>query len=92
MRKSKGYFIALPSGFQVLVPSKFVPPEDQFTMNPSGLYVTHSVDRAELHYAGEQAGESHASFEIPSDPAYLRKLGKELAKLAKQIEAERGDR
>lgn len=58
-------------------------------MKPSGLYITHSFGRLRLHYAGEEAGESHAAFEIPSNPSYLRELAEELKRLAKQIESER---
>lgn len=89
MRISKGFFIELPATFKVSVPSRPVPEDDHFTMKPSGLYITHNVTRLWLHYAGEQAGESHAVFELPSEPVYLRKLARELTKFAKQIEIER---
>jgi hypothetical protein len=89
MKKSKGYFIKLPEGFKVSVPSRLVPEDDHFEMTPSGLYITHNVGRLWVHYAGEQAGESQAVFELPSEPVYLRKLAKELTNLAKQIESER---
>ena len=57
-------------------------------MKPTGLYIAYNDSRIWLNYAGEDAGDSYATFEIPSDPAYLRKFAKEITKLAKQIEDE----
>lgn len=89
MRSKAGYFVELPNSFSVQVPNQSVPEDDYFLMRPSGIYITYNHARAWLHYAGDQAGESHATFEIPSDPAYLRKLAKELTKLAKVIDEEK---
>ena len=67
-----------------------VPENKFFQMHPTGLYITHSFDRAWIQYAGDDAEKSHAVLEIPFDPTFLRKLGRELNKLAKTIEGERG--
>lgn len=91
MKTKKGFFIKLPDDFQVSVPNRSVSQDDHFLMAPSGLYITHNFSRAWIHYAGEQAGESHAVFEIPAEPSYLRKLSRELNKLAKVIDGERQD-
>ena len=89
MKTKPGYFIALPKDFSVSVPKRSVPGDEHFVMEPSGLYITYNFQSAWIQYAGEDAAKSYAVFEIPSDSAYLRKLGRELNKLAKQIESER---
>lgn len=84
-KTQKGHYIELPEDFTVVVSGK----EKSFTMNPSGLYITYDYSSAWIHYAGEQAGESHADFEIPSDTKFIRKLARELNKFAKRLDEER---
>jgi hypothetical protein len=86
MKTQKGHFVELPAGFSVSVPKHTA---EHFVMKPSGLYITHSFASAWIHYAGEGSEDSLVAFEIPSDPSYLRKLGREFNKLAKKIESER---
>jgi hypothetical protein len=85
MKTQQGHFIKLPDGFSVSVPNRSVREDDHFLMNPSGLYITYNYETAWIHYAGEEAGSSHAVFEIPSDPDFLQILARELNKFAKKI-------
>lgn len=84
MKTKPGHFIELPSDFNVEVQGR----KKSFNMRPSGIYIEWDYSRARLHYAGEQAGESYTVFEIPADPAYIKKLSREFSKLAKKIEDE----
>tara|TARA_B100000678_G_C18052463_1_gene439242 strand:+ start:235 stop:504 length:270 start_codon:yes stop_codon:yes gene_type:complete len=84
-KTQKGHYIELPEDFTVVVPGR----EKKFTMNPSGLYITYDHSSAWIHYAGEQAGESYAELEIPSDTKFLKKLARELNKFAKRLDEER---
>lgn len=82
MKFQKGHFIELPDGFEVTVPGK----DEKFDMNPSGLYLTYNCSRVWINYAGDRAGDSYATMEIPSDPKFLRKFAREVTKFAKRLE------
>ena len=86
MKIKPGHFIALPDGFEVEVPAAA---DGRITIQPAGIYITWSYHDAWLHYAGEQAGDSYAEFTLPADPKFLRKFSREIATLAKKVEAER---
>ncbi|WP_386078003.1 hypothetical protein ACFIOZ_12270 [Vreelandella sp. F11] len=86
MKNQKGHFIPLPNDFSVLVIGR----EKKFNMNPSGIYITYDYATAIMHYAGNKAGDSYTSFEIPSDPKFLKKFAREITKFAKRLEEERG--
>ena len=85
MKTQKGLFIELPEDFTVEVPGK----DERFNMDPSGLYITYGHSKAWINYAGDKAGDSYATMTIPSDPKFLRKLGREITKFAKRLEDER---
>ena len=88
MKKSPHHFIPLPEDFEVSVPSEPPPSKKFFEMNPDGVYITWNYQKVWLYYASKKAGEkySYASFELPSDPEYLRGFSEAILELAEKIE------
>lgn len=83
----KDFFVPLPPGFTVETPAHNLKGE-LFRWKPTGLFVVVGHDRAELHYAGDKAGESALQFDIPSSPEFLRDLAQRLIVKADELDAE----
>lgn len=83
----RDFFIPLPTGFTVETPEHNLK-GDLFTWKPSGLFITVGHARAQIHYAGDKAGESALQFDIPSSPEFLRELGRRLIAKADELDAE----
>ncbi|ARJ43691.1 hypothetical protein B1H58_17660 [Pantoea alhagi] len=56
-----------------------------FSMDAKALYLTWTHSKIFVNYAGEQAGESHTTMELPRDPDFLRLMAKKLEELASSI-------
>lgn len=82
MKFQKGKYIKFEETFSVTVPRN--PGTPQFKWNPEAIYITHDHSEINLHYAGEQAGESAAVFTLPTDSDFLRRLSQALIELAEQ--------
>jgi hypothetical protein len=85
MRKNSSVFVPVPEGFMVSTPLDNLKGKE-FVWKPSGLLIEFLHETAEIHYAGEMAGESGIKFEIPASPEFLRILAKELRSKAAELE------
>lgn len=83
--RSSSVFVAVPEGFKVSTPLNSLQGKE-FLWEPSGLIIEFMYERAEIHYAGEKAGQSGIKFEIPASPKFLRDLAKELCFKAADLE------
>lgn len=86
VKKRKDVFVPVPKGFQVSTPLSNLKGE-RFAWEPSGLFIVFGHKRAEIHYAGERAGESGIQFDIPASPDFLREFARLLIEKADQLEA-----
>jgi hypothetical protein len=86
VKKRKDVFVPVPKGFQVSTPLGNLKGE-KFTWEPSGLFVVFDHRQAEIHYAGERAGDSGIQFDIPASPNFLREFAKLMMEKADQLEA-----
>ncbi len=84
-KQNSSVFVAVPVGFKVSTPLYSLQGKC-FVWEPSGLLIEFMYGRAEIHYAGEKAGESGTKFEIPASPKFLRDLAKELRSKAAELE------
>ena len=48
--------------------------------------MTYDRSNVYINYAGENADESYAKIQVPSEPKFLRKLSRQINKMAKEIE------
>lgn len=78
----KGEYVKFHKNFSVVVPRG--KSDETFEWEPDALYITHDGLGMNFHYAGEHAGESGATFSLPTDPRFLRALAKSINALAKQ--------
>ncbi|WP_313397416.1 hypothetical protein [Acinetobacter variabilis] len=56
-----------------------------FDMEAKALYLTWTHSKIFVNYAGDRAGESHTTMEIPRDADFLRLMAKKLEELADSI-------
>lgn len=75
----------MPKGFKVSTPLDNLKGKE-FIWEPSGLQVEFTRGTAEIHYAGEKAGESGIKFEMPASPEFLRAFAKAMLNKAKELE------
>ena len=85
MKSQKGKYVEILSPFSVTVSENVGTP--RFTWTPDAVYITHDHHGINLHYAGEKSGESSATFALPTDSDFLRRLSKALLELADQYSA-----
>lgn len=57
-----------------------------FTMHAKALYLTWTYNRIFVNYAGDQAGESHVTMELPLNPEFLRGMADKLNELADSLD------
>jgi len=57
-----------------------------FDMDSKALYLTWTHNRIFVNYAGEKAGESHTTMELPLDPDFLRLMAAKLNELADSLD------
>lgn len=56
-----------------------------FDMDAKALYLTWGHGKIFMNYAGEDAGESYSTIEMPRDPEFLRMMAKKINDLADSI-------
>ena len=78
----KGEYVKFNKTFRVLVPRSLS--DETFEWEPDALYITHDGMEMNFHYAGKDAGESAATFSLPTDPKFLRALGRTVNALARK--------
>lgn len=84
-RRNPPIFVAAPKGFKASTPLDNLKGRE-FTWEPSGLQIEFMHETAEIHYAGEKAGESGIKFEIPASPKFLRDFAKAMLTKADELE------
>lgn len=84
-KKRQDIFVPILKGFEVSTPIHNLKGE-LFDWEPSGLFISFNRERAEIHYAGQRAGESGIQFEIPASPVFLREFARLLVEKADQLE------
>ena len=85
-RKLDTIYVDISDGFTVSTPRHNLSGE-KFRWQPAGLYIILGHNVAEIHYAGDRAGESGIVFEIPSLPAFLREFARKMEEKADELES-----
>ncbi|MEA9392163.1 hypothetical protein SJI19_16690 [Acerihabitans sp. TG2] len=57
----------------------------RFNMDAKALYLTWDYETIFMNYAGDKAGDSYSTIQLPRDPDFLRVLAVEINKLADSI-------
>lgn len=83
--KRKDFRVPFSDEFHVSTPRGALNVET-FDWKPSGLWIVVGPTRAEIHYSGEQSGESGLYFEIPADPDFFRTFGQLLIEKADELD------
>ena len=81
MKPGRNFFVKLPQGYEVEVWGY----KKKIDIKPTGLFVTYDNSSLNMQYAGEDAEDSYAKIELPSDPKVLKSLAKELNKVAREL-------
>lgn len=84
MKFQKPFFVKLPDDFSVEV---FSYNKEKILIEPSGIHMTYDRSNVYIQYAGEDADNSYARIEVPTDPKFLRKLSRQINKMAKEMES-----
>lgn len=84
MKTQKGKYVPLDTDFTVTVSKNLG--KNRFDWEPDAVYITHDRREINLHYAGEKAGESSATFSLPADSSFLRSLASALEELADEYD------
>ncbi|WP_010324247.1 hypothetical protein [Marinobacterium stanieri] len=84
MKFQKPFFVELPKKFSVEI---FGDNKEKIWIEPTGVHMTYDRQNVYIQYAGEDAHNSYAKLELPSDPKLLRKLSKQINKMAKEMES-----
>lgn len=58
----------------------------RFDMDAKALHLSWRYDKIYVNYAGDEAGESHTTMELPRDPDFLRLMAAKLNELADSID------
>lgn len=58
----------------------------RFNMDAKALHLSWRHDKIFVNYAGDQAGESHTTMELPLDPDFLRLMAAKLNELADSLD------
>jgi len=82
LKFQKPHFVELPEDYEVEVMGY----KKKVWINPTGIHMTYDRSSAYINYAGEEADKSYAKIQVPSDPKFLRKLSRQINKMAKEIE------
>lgn len=57
----------------------------RFNMDAKALHLSWTYDKIFVNYAGDKAGESHTTLELPLDADFLRLMAKKLNDLARSL-------
>ncbi len=82
MKFQKPHFIELPEDYEVEAEGY----KKKVWINPTGIHMTYDRSNVYINYADENADESYAKIQVPSEPKYLRKLSRQINKMAKEID------
>ncbi len=82
LKTAKPFFVNLPEDFRV---EDYSGGEVKYVY-PTGVHMTYNNRKVFVQYAGESASDTSFGIELPSDPKVLRKLTREINKIAKELE------